>query len=473
MKDTLVSAICGFLAVLTVQHGFAAPPAPPAMGPLRLHPDNSRYFAKPSGEAVWLTGSHTWAVFQERGIEGRTPDFDYPGYLDFLEQHGHNFIRLWTWEHAQWMQFVSRETPVRYAPSPYLRTGPGNAIDGKPKFDLTRFNPDYFQRLRQRVELARGRGMYVGVMFFQGFSVSKVRGQKGVGNAWDGHPYHAVNNINGVDGNPSGDGKGHEIHTLKVPRVTELQQAYVRKMIETLGDLDNVLWEIGNEIELDSVDWQFDMIRYVHKVEAGRPLRHPVGMTGAPITTETLLASPADWISPFDNGKEWFIDPPANAGKKVVLLDNDHGNPNEHDPSWVWKNFTRGNQFILMDAYMDFRVGSPPQPDPKWETTRNAMGAARSLSERITLAAMRPQNQLSSTKFCLADAGREYLVYIPSGTGRQFTVMLEAGRYAVEWIDEITGKVTAGKAFDTTGGPRDFLVPSVEGTVLHLRAQVP
>ena len=151
--------------------------------PLRIHPDSPRYFAASDGRVVWLTGSHTWANFQERGVEGKTPDFDYDGYLDFLQRHGHNFIRLWAWEHAQWMQFRSKDVPVRYKPLPYERTGPGQALDGKPKFDLTRFNDEYFRRLRQRVEQAGDRGIYVGVMLFQGFSLNK-RGA----NTWGATP---------------------------------------------------------------------------------------------------------------------------------------------------------------------------------------------------------------------------------------------------------------------------------------------
>ena len=68
----------------------------PAMGPLTVHAENPRYFSNPSGKVVYLTGSHTWACFQERGIEGKTPDFDYPAFLDFLTQHNHNFLRMWT-----------------------------------------------------------------------------------------------------------------------------------------------------------------------------------------------------------------------------------------------------------------------------------------------------------------------------------------------------------------------------------------
>lgn len=146
-------------------------PVREATGCLRVHPRNPRYVTDDRGRAIWLGGSHTWANRQERGIEGITPDFDNEAYLDFLERSGHSFVRLWAWEHACWMQFVSHETPVRYSPLPWARTGPGRALDGGPRFDLTRWDPSYFERLRDRVAAAERRGIWVAVMLFQGFSV--------------------------------------------------------------------------------------------------------------------------------------------------------------------------------------------------------------------------------------------------------------------------------------------------------------
>jgi hypothetical protein len=53
--------------------------------------------------AVYLTGSHIWNNFHDGIGPGsdcaETPErLDYDGYLRFLEEHGHNFIRLWRWE---------------------------------------------------------------------------------------------------------------------------------------------------------------------------------------------------------------------------------------------------------------------------------------------------------------------------------------------------------------------------------------
>jgi hypothetical protein len=438
-----------------------------APGPLIVHSDNPRWFAQPDGRAVWLTGSHTWAAFQERGIEGRTPDFDYGRYLDFLETHGHNFIRLWIWEHAHWMQFVTADVPVRYRPLAYLRTGPGLALDGKPKFDLTRFDDDFFRRLRHRVAQAGERGMYVGVMFFQGFSTKKIdRAVEKGGNQWHGNPFNKANNINGIDGDPSGEDTGREIHTGRVPALQRIQDAYVRRVIDTLNDLDHVLWEIGNELHAGSVQWQYRMIRFIREYEASKPKQHLIGMTGTPIDTPDLLASPANWISP--KGRRWLLDPPAADGAKIVVVDTDHCSPWDHHPDWAWHTFTRGHHFVIMDHYMDFRIGAPAEPNPAWDVTRQAMGAVRRLAGELDLARLTPQPSLASSGFCLANPGREYVAFHQSRTDLQLHAA--PGSYQLRWLHPISGDVLARTTAEVGAKPLALTSPRPEGAVLVLVA---
>ena len=80
-------------------------------GPLRKNPSNPWYFTDDSGKAVYLTGSHTWANFQELLADGG-PAFDYTAYLDFMQEYNHNFIRLWMWEQAE-RASVSPKRPRR------------------------------------------------------------------------------------------------------------------------------------------------------------------------------------------------------------------------------------------------------------------------------------------------------------------------------------------------------------------------
>src|SRR6476659_2010148 len=139
----LLASICSF-SVLTV---FVQ--ASRASGVLRVHPSNKRYFTDDSGKAVLLSGDHTWNAMVENGKTDPPPAFNYTGFLNFLESNGVNFFRLFAWEQAKWSE--GSTTAYYYFPSAYQRTGPGNALDGKLKFDLTKFNQSYFDRLRQRV----------------------------------------------------------------------------------------------------------------------------------------------------------------------------------------------------------------------------------------------------------------------------------------------------------------------------------
>ena len=201
-----------------------------ASGPLRVHPTNPRYFTydtKMSNgllRAVYLTGSHHWNNLQDSAkLENPlTERFDYESYLGSLEKSNHNFVRMWSWEVG--------ENNLYYEPTPWVRAGPGTASDGRSKFDLKQFNPEYFKRLRSRVIAARDKGIYVSVMLFQGWSIYS----HGYGNPWPVHPLNPANNINGVDGDLDEDGEGREVHTLQVPAVTRLQEAYVRKVIDTI-----------------------------------------------------------------------------------------------------------------------------------------------------------------------------------------------------------------------------------------------
>ncbi|MEX2553088.1 MAG: DUF4038 domain-containing protein, partial [Actinomycetota bacterium] len=164
----------------------------PARGPLTVLASNARYFTDGMGEAVFLTGSHTWSNFQDSGDGYPPPPFDYEQYLDFLEVHGHNFFRLWVWEGGRWAVQTSNDDYWFHPMGPFVRSGPGNALDGRPRWDLTRFDQAYFDRLRERVRMAGDRGMYAAVMLFQGWAVSSVKGRKAMQNPWRGHPLHVT-----------------------------------------------------------------------------------------------------------------------------------------------------------------------------------------------------------------------------------------------------------------------------------------
>ncbi|MCH5376215.1 MAG: DUF6298 domain-containing protein [Planctomycetes bacterium] len=439
--------------------------AQPAAGPLRVHPGNPRYFTDGSGRAILLTGSHTWNNLVDMGPTDPPAAFDYDAYLDWMVKRHHNFFRLWTWELLSWDTRGNREEQALkhyVTPQPWKRTGPGKALDGKPKFDLAQFDDEYFSRLRDRVRAAQDRGLYPAVMLFEGWGLQFSP------DAWKNHPFHPDNNINGVNGDLDGDGMGLEIHEGRSPRITELQQAYVRKMIETVNPFDNVLYEISNENHPPSTEWQYAMIRFIKEFEKGRPKQHPVGMTfqykGG--SNQTLFDSPADWISPNPDGG-YRDDPPAADGRKVIVSDTDHLWGIGGNAAWVWKSFLRGLNPIFMDPY-DGAVLSHGYDDQRCDPIRRAMGYALDWSRRVDLAAMTPHGELASTKYCLANPGVEYLIYCPADA-KTISVTLPAGRFAVLWFDVSRGKESKEPPFTHADAERKFAVPIAGDALLHLR----
>ncbi|MCP5005508.1 MAG: hypothetical protein GY941_16455 [Planctomycetes bacterium] len=429
-------------------------------GVLRVHPANPRYFTNNTGKVIYLTGSHTWTNLCDQGTADPPPAFDYPGYLDALERYDHNFIRLWTIHHLK-DQFKEK---VRYArPIPFARTGPGLAIDGRLKLDLNKFNSKYFNRLRSRVVAARDRGMYVAVMLFGGWALH--RGVLPV--QATGHWSHPKNNINGINGDPNGDYSPKETQTLKIPAVIAIQKAYIRKVIETINDLDNVLYDISNESLPESKEWQYEMIKFIKNVEAGMAKQHPVGMTsywgpgGLPVTNKDLFVSNADWVSPDAYGGYKF-NPPAADGSKVIILDSDHVAVKIADRSWIWKSFLRGHNPILMDWDIE------KTDEPRKLSAREAMGDTLKYAEKMNLAAMTPSTQISSTKYALANPGSEYLIYQPN-TG-SFKVNLEAGKYDFEWFRPKTGEVFSTGTVNSQAGKRSFTPPFGGTVVLYLKS---
>jgi hypothetical protein len=474
----LLGAILTALALLRPADGAAAAP-----GPLEVSRANPRYFCDPAGRVVLLTGSHTWANLQDMGRSDPPAAFDYPAFLDFLERNNHNFFRLWVWEQAKWLN--ARPGPFHIDPLPFARTGPGAAIDGKPRFDLAQFNESYFARLRERVVEAGRRGIYVAVMLFNGWSIEK-KPQHEFSNPWDGHPFHRRNNINGIDADPNGDGRGVEAHTLADPDVLRVQQAYVAKVIDTLNDLPNLLWEISNESRFESMAWQYEMIRFIKRYEAGKPLRHPVGMT-APWPGRTpeednriLFESPADWISPKpSDAMPLKSDPPPASGEKVVLLDTDHIWGIGGSRAWIWKAMLRGYNPIYMDPYTIYteltgkREARHDFHNPSLDLVRRTMGFARALAERIDLQDLVPQPAAASTRYCLASGSPSrprLLAYLPHDRSVRVDLRGFPGRaFAAEWIHPVEASSRPGGSL-AGGSFRDLASPFWGDSLLFVQA---
>lgn len=455
-------------------------------GTLRVHPQNPRYFTDGTGKAIYLGGHQIFVDLQDNSfnkqfIRNNERTLDWNEYLDFLKQYNLNYLRNW----VIWSTGSGSMAPVNRAiayPMPYKRVnGHGKANDGGLKFDLNQFDQTFFERMHQRCKDLQARGMYVSIMLFEvyGFVDGEPCGNP-TQTLWDGNLFNKDNNINGIDVDSDGDGRGIEFFYTKDKNILDLQKTYVKKVVDTLNSLDNVIYEIANE--LYAPQWQYEMIACIKDHEASKPEQHVVMMSPGGRTPgggrrkhgawrmmekNVVLNSKADCIAitgGWDSGRYSRRDPPANSTGKPAVVDMDHVSPGSNDVGYVWSAFTRGYNFNLYDKPFE----SPDSEGPKWRIVRRNVGKTVELSKKADLANMNPRGDLASTGFCLANPGIEYIVYQSGGS--TFTVSgLQADKsYYYQWYDPEQGEVIAVGRRKVSNSAEKF-VPANDGIVLYLK----
>jgi hypothetical protein len=462
----------------------------------------------PLGNAVYLSGSHTWDDFQDTDTNvGSTPAaFDFNAYVNFLKAHNQNVTILWHKDLPEYCGWNVSGSTWRMAPWPWLRPGPGVATDGNAKFDLTQLNQAYFDRLLARVQQLQQNGIYAIVELFDGNQLTSARCST------DGYAFTGANNVNGVDdGYTSGAAGVNSVTMTANNAITNFQDAYLKKMVDTLNNQPNVIWEIAEEQPGASMTWWAPhMMGLVKAYEGGgtfegttytaKPFQHPVGIGSLNFFDQndtTLYSSIATWVAPTLAASVFPSNVPVNNKGKVAINDSDHslgykaftnsdGSIQDQNlRGYIWENITQGAEgVVFMDPYVIFWQGSPVRNncvgavhqvctgvDTKYDKFRSSMGFAQQyVNAKMDLLKATPQAGLASTGFCLADnaaTGAEYLVYAPSGG--TFTVNLSATTRAlnVEWFNPATGATTAGAAI-TGGSTKSFTAPFSGDAVLYI-----
>jgi hypothetical protein len=121
----------------------------------------------------------------------------------------------------------------------------------------------------------------------------------------------------------------------------------------------------------------------------------------------------------------------------------------------LWERVLSGTAWV---AQNDTSFGFDPQSRmaarsaERDETYRQIGHAARYLHRSgVPFWRMGPDSRLSSTGICLAEPGRNYLVYAPSGG--EFAVDLSAGageEFSARWFNPRNGKANPGKGVVAT-----------------------
>src|SRR5688572_19269071 len=256
-----------------------------AREPLALHPENPHYFLWRGKPTILITSAeHYGAVINL--------DFAYITYLDTLKADDLNLTRVFSGAYVepQGAFNIARNTlapaPGKYV-CPWARTETMGYANGGRKFDLSQWDPDYFDRLKKFVGAAGKRGVVVEMNLFCPFYEEAQ---------WKLSPMNATNNVNGL-----GAVARTNVYTMdKHGGLLAVHEAMVRKIVAELNEFDNLYYEICNEPYFGGVtmEWQHHIADVIRDAEFPLPRKHLISQNIA--NNQALVESPHEAISIFN-----------------------------------------------------------------------------------------------------------------------------------------------------------------------------
>ncbi|KAA9346641.1 cellulase family glycosylhydrolase [Larkinella humicola] len=417
--------------------------------PIRLHPDNPHYFSYQGKPTVLITsGEHYGAVLNL--------DFDFITYLNTLQKDGLNLTRTFTGAYREAPgdfgiehNTMAPETGRFVCPWPRSEQA-GYALGGN-KFDLSRWDEAYFNRLKDFVGAAEKRGIIVELALFCPFYEEKM---------WVISPMNAANNVNSV-----GTVGRNDVYTLdKNGGLLAIQEAMVRKIVTELNGFSNVLFEICNEPYFGGVqlNWQHHIADLIVETETSLPNKHLITQNIANGSAKIEKPHPAVSVFNFH-----YATPPKavplNYGLNKVLGDNETGFKGTADSTYRkegWEFLLAGGGLYnnLDYSFTSVQPNGTYTPGPKSPgggspAFRKQLGVLKDFMQGLDFVRMKPDTVLPGGSLpsrvrvhALSETGKQYALYVYNGNhpkqpeSMDLTLNLPAGRYTVTYVEPETGR---------------------------------
>lgn len=451
--------------------------------PLALHPENPHYFVRRGKPLLVVTsGEHYGAVLNL--------DFDFTKYLKTLAHDGLNGTRLWSGAYCEpATAFHIADNTLAPAAGrficPWARSSEAGYSNGGNKFDLNKWDENYFKRLKGFMSEANRQGVIVELNLFCPFY------EEGM---WTLSPMNAINNVNGV-----GAIARTNVYTLdKNGGLLAVQDAMVRKLAAELKGFDNFYYEICNEPYFGGVtlDWQRHVAKTIQDAEAGGPA-HLISQNIANYKSEIKDPDPAVSIFNFH-----YATPPEtvalNYALQKLIGENETGFRGTNDAQYRMEGWdfivAGGGLFNNLDY--SFTVGHEDgtfvfpdsQPGGGSPSLRRQYGFLRQLVQGFDFIHMAPHNEVVKAELpngasirALAKPGQQYLVYVHTGLGDwnksrdqrvrfapgqlKLSLNLPPGNFVVEWWDTKKCVSLERTTFAHNSGPRSVGNPSFQDDI--------
>ncbi len=176
---------------------------------------------------------------------------------------------------------------------PFARSGESSAWDGLSKYDLTKYNPWYWSRLKKFADLADEKGL---VLIHQNYFQHNIIE---AGAHYADFPWRTANNINNTSfPEPvpfAGDKRifmAEQFYNEKDPALTKLHIAFVRQCLDNFKDNTGVIQLIGEEFTgpLHFVQFWVDNVK---QWETDNKKKEIIGLSTTKDVQDAILADPA------------------------------------------------------------------------------------------------------------------------------------------------------------------------------------
>lgn len=469
-------SMLGFVLAFAVQ-AFAQP--------ISLDPINPHYYLFNGKPTVLITSAEHYGAVVNL-------DFDYVKYLDALKAAGLNYTREWPGALLEMVGEFCPDNTMGPRPDrtivPWAHSNVPGYVYGGNKYDLHKWNPAFFDRLKDFIQKAADRGIVVEICFFNSQYTHR----------WPLSPLYYQNNIQGV-----GKCDYKDAQTMKHPDLVERESEYVRKITQEINGYDNLILEICDEPALhtpaaEAGPWVGHLLEVVHDTEATLPKKHLVaqevhGGIGGPID---YSSSPL--LSIIVGQYVWGPNKGEMGGIKGLDYEYGHGKPIEFNETpyypfqyregdaiaesrvEAWE-FIAGGGASFNHLNSRFSVENPAGNTPDNAQILRALRNLKNFIDSFDFIKMHPDTSfvvsgIPSGAYCrgISQPREQYALYhhhsvlahsdayyvvTPGKYAETLVLNLPSGTYKADWIDPASGSSLGTLTFTHEGGKKDLVTP--------------
>ncbi len=462
--------------------------------PLVLDKNNRHYLNYKGKPLLLVTSAEPYGAVINK-------DFNYELYLKTLHEQGMNYTRIFSGSYVEvpgsfGVENCSLNPPPGAFLAPWMRTSEKGIYAGENKFDLDKWDPAFFKRLKDFVTLASGYDIIVEMTFFCATYEDEY---------WRRNPFNDQNNINHL-----GITDRKDFNTRYNKKMLYYQKKLVEKLARELNDFENVFFEISNEpwsdynekttylhkslipeekyqyivwartAPAETLAWQAELAETFRNTERALPKKHLLAQNFADMF-ESITEVP-DNIDILNFHYTWPEAIAANYGWKRPVNYDETGFAGSADSTYLsqaWSFMLSGGAIFNNLDYSFFAgkedgTGINKAPGGGSTTLRKQLLFLRHFLEGHEFIKMKPAPEdvihaPGMKYYCLANPGKEYALYFDGRNQGYALLDIPPGKYEVQAYSTNTGQLQQSATVESNGGETRITFPKLPNIAVSLK----